>query len=93
MPTIFTMWEEKVESDCSMDCSSPMSAYTAPKVEMRLSSPTGMCRPHSAISVSRPSVFRLTVLPPVFGPVMMSAEKSRPRRMSIGTVFLGSSKG
>ena len=27
--TMLVMWEEKVDSDCSMDCSSPMSANTS----------------------------------------------------------------
>ncbi len=27
--TMLVMWEEKVDSDCSMDCSSPISANTS----------------------------------------------------------------
>ena len=32
MSTMLVMWEEKVDSDCSMDCSSPMSANTSSKM-------------------------------------------------------------
>ena len=38
-----------------------------------------------AIRQSSPAVLRQTVLPPVFGPVMMSRLKPMPRRMSMGT--------
>ena len=38
-------------------------------------------------------VFRVTVLPPVLGPVIIMVSKSEPRRREIGTTFLGSISG
>ena len=67
---------------CSMLCSSPMSASTRCKDARRRCRPRqGMCRPHCAIRVSRSRcVFKLTVLPPVLGPVMTRRiEGLRPR--------------
>ena len=84
---MFTMWEEKVERDCSMLCSSPMSARIWRNTATRLPSPAGIIRPHMAIRVSRPMVFRATVLPPVLGPVMMRVSNSTPKVMSVGTTF------
>ena len=46
-----------------------------------------MWRPDCPMRVSRPTVFRETVLPPVFGPVITSRSNSSPRRISIGTTF------
>ena len=67
MPTMFTMWEEKVDRDWAMDCSSPMSASTRENTRTVESSLAGMCRPHWAMRVSRPMVFRVTVLPRCWG--------------------------
>ena len=66
--------ELKVESDCSIDCSSPISASTSSKTEISLPSSHGSISPHIAIRVKSPSVLSETVLPPVFGPVMTSVE-------------------
>ena len=44
---------------------------------------TGM--PDCAIRASRPTVFRVTVLPPVFGPVMTSSRRSPSSSMLMGT--------
>ena len=33
MRTMLVMWDEKVDRDCSMDCSSPMSANTSSKMD------------------------------------------------------------
>ena len=41
-------------------------------IEILLPSATGTSIPHMVISVSKPTVFSSTVLPPVLGPVMMS---------------------
>ena len=90
---MLTMWEEKVLSDCSILCSSPMSANTSSKIPSSERSDAGICRPDCPISVSRPTVFKETVLPPVFGPVTISRRKSSPSRTSIGTTFFGSSNG
>ena len=46
MPTMFTMWEENVDKLWAMDCSSPTSASTRRNTFTRLSSETGICRPH-----------------------------------------------
>ena len=62
------MCELNVDSDCSIDCSSPMSAKTASKTGRRESASAGTGSPACAISASRPTVFSATVLPPVFGP-------------------------
>ena len=67
---MFVMCEEKVERLCSMLCSSPMSARTASNTGTQLPSATGRCRPQAAIAHMRPMVLRVTVLPPVLGPVM-----------------------
>jgi hypothetical protein len=39
-----------------------------------LSSFTGICNPLKAIAQISPTVFKVTVFPPVFGPVMISEE-------------------
>ena len=85
--------EEKVDRFWAMDCSSPISASTWSKAITRLSSATGMWRPHWAISVRRPMVLRVTVLPPVLGPVMTSVSKPSPSRRSLATALAGSSRG
>ena len=58
-----------------------------------LPSATGSISPHIAIRVIRPSVFKVTVLPPVLGPVMTSVLNSFPKLTSIGTTFCGSISG
>ena len=85
MEAIREMCELKVLSDCSRLCSSPMSARMWRKTGTLLPSPAGMCMPDWAIRQSRPAVLRQTVLPPVFGPVMISRLKPKPRRTSMGT--------
>ena len=87
------MWLEKVDRLWAIDCSSPMSARMASKVDSTLPSPAGTCRPHSAISVRRPTVFNVTVLPPVLGPVIIMVSKSVPSRKEIGTTVFGSISG
>ena len=79
------MCDEKVLSDCSMLCSSPISANTCGKTLTSEPSSAGMCRPARAISVSRPMVFNVTVFPPVFGPVITSVVNSSPSQTSMGT--------
>ena len=72
------MCELNVDSDCSIDCSSPMSANTASKTGRRLSFSAGTGIPACAINASRPTVLMATVLPPVFGPVIKSTENASP---------------
>ncbi len=90
---IFFICAEKVESDCSMLCSSPMSASTLPKTDTSLFSSAGIKRPHMAIRVKRPIVFSVTVLPPVLGPVITSVSKLVPSSMSVGTTLSLSMRG
>ena len=79
-----------MDRDCSMDCSSPISAYTLSNTDISLPISAGMNIPLSAIRVKSPTVFKVTVLPPVFGPVIMRVRKSFPSHMSIGlTVSFG----
>ena len=86
------MCAENVDSDCSMLCSSPISAMISSNTGMVLPSAHGMCRPHCVIAESKPMVLSVTVLPPVFGPVMTSVSNSPPSVTSIGTaVSFGSS--
>ncbi len=84
---IFVIWAEKVESDCSMLCSSPISAKTLSKIETSLFSETGIKRPHIAMRVSSPTVLSDTVLPPVFGPVITSVSKLIPNSISVATTL------
>ena len=93
MPTMLVMWEEKVDRDWAMDCSSPMSASTRENTRTVESSFAGMCRPHWAIRVMSPRVFRVTVLPPVLGPVMTRVSNRSPSSRSLTTAFFGSSRG
>ncbi len=46
----------------------------------------GMCIPDCAIRDKRPMVFRATVFPPAFAPLIMRALEYPPRWMSMGTV-------
>ena len=45
------------------------------------------------MAVKRPTVFRVTVFPPVFGPVITNVLKDVPSSSEIGTAFLGSKRG
>lgn len=76
-----------------MLCSSPMSARTSSKTESSLLSDAGIIRPHIAISEKRPIVLSVTVLPPVFGPVITSVSKLVPSSISVATTFSGSMSG
>ena len=67
----FVMCAEKVESAASIDCASPMSARNAVNTgKLALVAGTGI--PACAIIASSAVVLRATVLPPVFGPLMIS---------------------
>ena len=87
MLIIFVICAENVDSDCSILCSSPMSAKTLLKTQSLLLSAAGIIIPHKAISVSKPIVFKDTVFPPVFGPVITKISKLVPNSMSVGTTF------
>ena len=83
--TMFTMCEEKVESDCSIDCSSPISDRTFLKTLRRVRGDAGMGIPAWARSVKSPMVFRVTVFPPVLGPVITTTRWGSPMEMVMGT--------
>ena len=91
--TIFAICEEKVDRDCSMLCSSPMSAYISRNKPSFEPSAAGIKSPDSPIRVSSPTVLRVTVFPPVLGPVIISWSKSSPRYTFIGTAFFSSMSG
>ena len=90
---MLTMCDENVDSDCSMLCSSPMSARTCSNTEISLRSEAGIIRPHIVISVSSPTVLSDTVFPPVFGPVITSVSKFSPNDIDVGTTFFWSISG
>mmetsp|Transcript_44474 Transcript_44474/g.110686 ORF Transcript_44474/g.110686 Transcript_44474/m.110686 type:complete len:211 (+) Transcript_44474:1254-1886(+) len=83
---------EKVESDWTIDWSSPMSAITRSNHGTRAGSPPlsshSTHSPARAISAAIPRVLRLTVLPPVFGPVITIAFTPGGTTMSIDTIAL-----
>ena len=91
--TIFFIWEENVLSDSRILCSSPMSANIWSKTYIELASDAGMCNPLIAIVVSKPTVFNVTVFPPVFGPVINRVEKSFPISIELAIADCGSNNG
>jgi len=72
MAMILRMWELKVERLCSMPCSSPMSAAMKSIQPTWVPSAAGTGKPDRARKMPIATDFSTTVLPPVFGPVMMS---------------------
>ena len=54
----------------AMLCSSPISTKIWRYSASLLPSDTGINNPQPTIAVSRPRVFKVTVLPPVLGPVI-----------------------
>ena len=91
--TIFVIWEEKVLRLCSILCSSPISAYTFSKSASSERSRAGIWSPACPIRVNNPTVFKDTVLPPVFGPVTIRRSKASPSVTVIGTTFFLSNNG
>src|SRR5699024_7045783 len=77
--TIFFICDEKVDRDCSIDCSSPISQNTFLNIVMIEPSKVGINKPDCAINVIKPTVFKVTVLPPVLGPVIITAFISSER--------------
>ena len=90
---MFVIWEENVLRLCSILCSSPISAKISVNNASSDPSSAGICRPDNPISSNNPTVFKETVLPPVFGPVTISWSNVSPRWISIGTTFLASNNG
>ena len=91
--TIFVIWAENVLRFCSMLCSSPMSANTLSKTANSDPSNAGIWSPDCPIRVKSPTVFKETVLPPVFGPVTIRRSNESPTQMLIGTTCFGFKSG
>ena len=70
-----------------------MSAKMLSNTHIELWADAGICIPDCAISVSSPTVFSVTVFPPVLGPVISSVVYSFPILMLIGTAVCGSNSG
>ena len=68
-----------------MSWSSPISVNILSKTYIEEFSSHGIARPEHAIQVKSPTVFNVTVFPPVFGPVINNVEKSFPKVKVIGT--------
>jgi len=73
--------------DCSIDCSSPISANTLLKTLVSELLSAGICKPDWAINTNKPTVFNATVLPPVLGPVITRIPNFSPSLTLIGTAF------
>ena len=71
---MFFMWLENVLKESAILWSSPISAKISSNTYMLDFSSAGIFNPLQAIASNRPTVFKLTVLPPVFGPVIISKE-------------------
>ena len=78
------MCAENVESAASIDCASPMSARNAVNTG-KLAAAAGTGIPACAIIASSAVVFSATVLPPVFGPLIISCRSSAVNSRSSGT--------
>ena len=88
--TIFVIWLENVDKLCSIDCSSPISAKISLKTATLLPLSARIGSPDCAISCANPKVFNITVLPPVFGPVMTITVNSSKKCKSFATGFINS---
>ena len=87
--TTFVMCAENVLRLAEIDCSSPMSANSDLKTGSFEPGSAGTCRPACAIAASSPAVFSATVLPPVFGPVMISTRVGGTARCRPASVATG----
>ena len=70
-----------------------MSAKTLSKTNTLLFSLAGIFKPDIAIRTINPVVFKVTVFPPVLGPVITSVLKFIPKFILIGTTTELSIKG
>ena len=84
---------EKVLKESAILWSSPISAKICSNTNTLDFSSAGIFNPLQAIQVSKPTVFKVTVFPPVLGPVINNVEKFLPSSMEIGTTLLLSIKG
>ena len=78
------MCDENVLKFCSIACSSPISHSTSVKMPI-VTWLAGKKKPVWQSNIKSPTVLRLTVFPPVLGPVIMSVLKLSPIETSIGT--------
>ena len=89
---IVLMCPEKVDKLCSMLCSSPISQYTPSKIA-RSADFAGTYIPVIASKTNNPTSFKVTVFPPVLGPVIRSILSSPFIESETGTTFLPSMRG
>ena len=82
---------ENVDKLCCKDCSSPISANTTSNQGNSTGSFAGTNIPAFAISAAKPIVLRVTVLPPVLGPVIATTLVSGFTNTSMGTTSAPSS--
>ena len=79
------IWPEKVDKLCCKDCSSPISAKILSNQGNSTGSRAATNIPAFAIKAANPKVLRVTVLPPVLGPVMATTRMCGPIVKSTGT--------
>ena len=91
--TIFTICDENVERLCSIDCSSPISAYIFENTAASEPSAAVICKPDDAITDRSPTVLSVTVFPPVFGPVTTRVSVLSPKLISFETTLFLSISG
>ena len=84
---------ENDDKFCSILCSSPISASTLSKKPISVFSFTGIGIPDSAINVNSPATFKVTVFPPVLGPVINIIFSLLPSSKFIGTTSSFGIKG
>ena len=87
------MCAENVLSDSVILWSSPISAKILSNTKIEDCVEAGILRPLQAIAVKRPTVFNVTVFPPVFGPVITKVLNVVPNSSEIGTAFSWSKSG
>ena len=80
------MCAENVDSSASIDCASPISARNAVNTG-KLAASAGTGIPACAIIASSAVVFSVTVLPPVFGPLIISCRASAVSSSVSGTTW------
>ena len=91
--TILDICDEKVLSESAILWLSPISANILSKTNIEDELSAGMPSPLQAIHVRRPTVFNVTVFPPVLGPVITNVLKSWPSDKEIGTAVFWSNNG
>ena len=85
---MFFKWEEYVLSSNSRLCVSPMCIMSCLKIPISVSGLTETSSPACNITCSKPTVFKVTVLPPALGPLITSMLFCWSNLKLIGTVFL-----